>query len=660
MKAGLDNWIDILILVAYFVFVFVVGILSIWRRDRSTAKGYFLAGRSMQWFPIGASLFASNIGAEHFIGLAGSGASSGIAVVAFEWGAVFCLLMLGWVYLPVYLTSEVYTIPEFLKRRFGGKRLRIYHSLILQLSYIVTKISVDVYAGAVFIQQAVGWNTYLSIFVLLAVTAAYTILGGLAAVIFTDALQTIIMIVGATTLAIMSFIKVGGISALIYKYFEAVPSHSDGLVINGTSVNTTHNFTDAIMSNITQQCGLPRPDAFHIFRDPVNSDLPWPGLIIRTTFISTWFWCCDQLIVQRTLAAKNIAHARGATIFASYIKLLPMFIIILPGMISRILFPDTVACVDPKVCMEVCENPAGCSNIAYPQLILDLAPTGMRGLMMAVMIAALMSSLTSIFNSSATLFTMDLWKRFRVQATDRELLIVGKIFVVILVGVSILWIPLIQAAEGGRLYFTIQALTGYLAPPIGGIFLLAIFVPRVNEQGAFWGMVIGHSVGISRMVLDFIYPSPKCGEQDTRPRVVANIHFTYFSVLVLGLSWAVCLFVSLFTKAPSKDALRGLTFWTTDKLLPPPKGVDLEAETNYDPSESIKLKEKTIVVQGDIGEGNSTVPVVGDTPSPAKMGNRPGLRNRRKLYMTRKSKILLNVNAVVLASVFVFLYAFFA
>uniref|UniRef100_K1QP75 Sodium/glucose cotransporter 2 n=1 Tax=Magallana gigas TaxID=29159 RepID=K1QP75_MAGGI len=177
MKAGLDNWVDILILVAYFVFVFVVGILSIWRRDRSTAKGYFLAGRSMQWFPIGASLFASNIGAEHFIGLAGSGASSGIAVVAFEWGAVFCLLMLGWVYLPVYLTSEVYTIPEFLKRRFGGKRLRIYHSLILQLSYIVTKISVDVYAGAVFIQQAVGWNTYLSIFVLLAVTAAYTILG---------------------------------------------------------------------------------------------------------------------------------------------------------------------------------------------------------------------------------------------------------------------------------------------------------------------------------------------------------------------------------------------------------------------------------------------------------------------------------------------------
>lgn len=660
MKAGLDNWVDILVLVAYFVFVFVVGILSIWRRDRSTPKGYFLAGRSMQWFPIGASLFASNIGAEHFIGLAGSGASSGLAAVAFEWGAVFCLLMLGWVYLPVYLTSEVYTIPEFLKRRFGGKRLRIYHSLILQLSYIVTKISVDVYAGAVFIQQAVGWNTYIAIFVLLAVTAAYTIVGGLAAVIFTDALQTVIMVVGATALAIMSFIKVGGISALMYKYFEAVPSHGDGLILNVTSMNATYNSTGIIMFNTTQQCGLPRPDAFHIFRDPVHSDLPWPGVMVRTTLISTWFWCCDQLIVQRTLAAKNIAHARGATIFASYIKFLPMFIIILPGMISRILFTDTVACVDPEVCMEVCENAAGCSNIAYPQLILDLAPTGMRGLMMAVMIAALMSSLTSIFNSSATLFTMDLWKRLRKQATDRELLIVGKIFVVILVGVSILWIPLIQAAEGGRLYFTIQALTGYLAPPIGGIFLLAIFVPRVNEQGAFWGMLIGHTVGITRMILDFIYPSPNCGEVDTRPGVVANIHFTYFSVLVLGISWIVCLFVSLVSKASSKEALRGLTFWTTDKILPPPKGVDLENETNYDPSESIKLQEKTMVVRGDIGDENGTFSVGEHTPSPEKIGNGPGLRHRRKLYMTRKTKLLLNVNAIVLVSVFVFLYAFFA
>ncbi|XP_061184171.1 sodium/mannose cotransporter SLC5A10-like [Saccostrea echinata] len=668
MKAGLDNWVDILVLVLYFVFVFVVGILSLWRRDRDTTKGYFLAGRSMFWFPIGASLFASNIGAEHFIGLAGSGASSGIAAVTFEWGAAFCLLMLGWAYLPVYLTSEVYTIPEFLKRRFGGKRLRIYHSLILQLSYIVTKISVDVFAGAVFIQQAVGWNTYLSILVLLAVTAIYTIVGGLAAVIFTDTLQTIIMIVGATALAILSFIKVGGISALMYKYFEAIPQSGDSLVTLSANLsfsNTTYNLTDAILSNVTQQCGLPRSDAFHIFRDPVNSDLPWPGVMIRTTLISTWFWCCDQLIVQRTLAAKNIANARASTIFASYLKSLPMFLIVLPGMISRILFPDTVACVDPKICMEVCENPAGCSNIAYPQLILDLAPTGMRGLMMAVMIAALMSSLTSIFNSAATLFTLDLWARFRKQAAERELLIVGKVFIVLLVGVSVLWIPLIQAAEGGRLYFTIQALTGYLAPPIGGIFLLSIFVPRVNEQGAFWGMLIGHAVGITRMILDFIYPSPKCGEPDTRPSVVADIHFTYFSVLLLGLSWTVCLIVSAFTKAPSRKALKGLTVWTTDKIGPRPQEdyTLVSTEDKREKSEMMKIREISVDVSQETNENSKNEMSKEEAESSSTSEENedgPGLRIRRKLYMSRKTNIILNINAVILVAVFVFLYAIFA
>ncbi|XP_048772568.1 sodium/glucose cotransporter 4-like isoform X2 [Ostrea edulis] len=613
MRAGLDNWIDITVLVLYFVFVFAVGVLSLWRRERKTTKGYFLAGRSMLWFPIGASLFASNIGSEHFIGLAGSGASSGIAAVTFEWGAVFCLLMLGWGFLPVYLTSEVYTIPEFLKRRFGGKRLRIYHSLILQLSYVVTKISVDVYAGAVFIQQAVGWNTYLSILILLAVTALYTILGGLAAVIFTDTLQTIIMVVGATALAIMSFIKVGGMSALMYKYFEAIPYSglSPQSLDTNSSLNGNFNLTYDMSSN---------------------------------------------LIVQRTLAAKNIAHARAATIFASYLKFLPMFVIILPGMISRILFPDTVACVDPNICKEVCDNAAGCSNIAYPQLILDLAPTGMRGLMMAVMIAALMSSLTSIFNSAATLFTLDLWARFRNQATERELLIVGKVFVVVLVGVSVLWIPLIQAAQGGQLYFTIQALTGYLAPPIGGIFLLSLFVPRVNEQGAFWGMLIGHVIGVTRMILDFVYPSPKCGEEDTRPSVVADIHFTYFSVLLLGLSWAVCLTVSLLTKAPPRKALKGLTFWTTEKIGPRPNEDNCVTRTFLENSERVKIEETEFDIQGETNDDFKN----GKIKTSAGNTDGPGLLFRRKLYMERKTNIVLNINAVILIAVFVFLYAYFA
>ncbi|XP_062603664.1 sodium/mannose cotransporter SLC5A10-like [Saccostrea cucullata] len=567
MKPGLDNWVDILVITLYFVFVMLVGLWSMCRKERNTAKGYFLAGRSMTWFPIGASLFASNIGSEHFIGLAGSGAAGGIAVVAFEWGAALCLLLLGWVFLPVYLSSGLFTIPEYLARRFGGNRLRIYLSLLALFLYICTKISVDIYAGSVFVQQALGWNTYISIAAILVVTAVYTVVGGLAAVIFTDTLQTIIMLIGSVVLAILGFVKVGGMNGLMVKYFEAVPTRNDLLYSNITNMSDVTYFN----STNNSTCGLPRTDAFHILRDPVTSDLPWPGVLIRSTFVSVWYWCADQVIVQRVLAAKNIGHARGATIMAGYLKFLPLFLIIMPGMISRVLFPDTVGCADRETCMKVCENPTGCSNIAYPQLILGLAPIGLRGLMMAVMMAALMSSLTSVFNSAATVFTMDIWRRLRKGATEREQLIVGKIFVLILVGISILWIPLIQAAQQGQLFLYIQALTGYIAPPICSVFLLAIFVPRVTEKGAFWGMLVGQISGLIRMVLDFVYPSPGCGEPDNRPAVVAKVHFTYFAALILILTALVVIVVSLLEKPKKNNSIKGLTYWTVEHVRPPPK-----------------------------------------------------------------------------------------
>ncbi|XP_063414642.1 sodium/mannose cotransporter SLC5A10-like [Mytilus trossulus] len=575
MKAGLDNWIDILVLVIYFILVLAVGLLSVCRKGRDSVKGYFLAGRSMLWFPIGASLFASNIGSEHFIGLAGSGAASGIAVVAFEWGAALCLPLLGWVFLPIYLSSGVFTIPEYLSKRFGGTRLRTYLSILALFLYIATKISVDVYAGSVFIQQALGWSTYPSIIGLLVITAVYTVIGGLAAVIFTDTLQTIIMLTGAISLSVLGFIKVGGINGLIPKYMDAIP---DSLRY-ADSFNTSSNIT----SNFTSQCGYPRLDSFHIIRNPVDSDLPWPGLLIRSTFISTWYWCADQVIVQRALAAKNIGHARGATLMAGYLKFLPLFLIIMPGMISRVLFTEDVACHDPETCIRVCDNPVGCSNVAYPKLILGLAPTGLRGLMMAVMMSALMSSLTSIFNSAATLFTMDLWTKIRRKATDRELLIVGKVFIVILVGISVAWIPLIQNSQEGQLFLYIQAVTGYLAPPICAVFLLAVFVPRINEKGAFWGMLSGQIVGITRMVLDFVYPSPKCGTVDTRPDIISKVHFTYFSAGLLFFTGIMVVILSLLTKQGEYQVGRYLTFWYTPSIKSPSEKINYH-NLNYSTS----------------------------------------------------------------------------
>uniref|UniRef100_A0A8D2PBF7 Sodium/myo-inositol cotransporter 2 n=1 Tax=Zosterops lateralis melanops TaxID=1220523 RepID=A0A8D2PBF7_ZOSLA len=505
-----------------------------WKTQRSTVKGYFLAGGQMVWWPVGASLFASNVGSGHFIGLAGSGAASGIAATAYEWNGMFSVLVLAWLFLPIYIASGVTTMPEYLRRRFGGKRIQIFLAVLYLFIYIFTKISVDMYAGALFIQQALHWDLYIAVAGLLAITAVYTVSGGLAAVIYTDALQTLIMLVGAVSLMAFSFIEVGGLEGLQAKYFDAIPS----------------------IRKENTSCGLPRKDAFHIFRDPVNSDLPWPGVLVGMTIPSLWYWCTDQVIVQRSLAAKNLSHAKGGSLMTSYLKILPLFMMVMPGMISRVLFPDLVACADPDICQKICGNPSGCSDIAYPKLVLELLPVGLRGLMMSVMIAALMSSLTSIFNSSSTIFTMDLWKHFRPRCSEWELMIVGRVFVLLLTVVSILWIPLVQAGQGGQLFIYIQSISSYLQPPVAMVFILGCFWKRANEKGAFWGLVVGLLLGVVRLVLDFIYPEPRCGEPDGRPAVVKYMHYLYFSMVLAAISTLTVLVVSLATEPPGPEMVR--------------------------------------------------------------------------------------------------------
>ncbi|XP_050173107.1 sodium/myo-inositol cotransporter 2 isoform X2 [Myiozetetes cayanensis] len=532
--------IDIAVLVLYFLFVLAVGLWSMWKTQRSTVKGYFLAGGQMVWWPVGASLFASNVGSGHFIGLAGSGAASGIAATAYEWNGMFCVLVLAWLFLPIYIASGVTTMPEYLRKRFGGKRIQVFLAILYLFIYIFTKISVDMYAGALFIQQALHWDLYIAVAGLLAITAVYTVSGGLAAVIYTDALQTLIMLIGALTLMVFSFIEVGGLEGLQTKYFNAIPS----------------------IRKENSSCGLPREDAFHIFRDPVNSDLPWPGVLVGMTIPSLWYWCTDQVIVQRSLAAKNLSHAKGGSLMTSYLKILPLFMMVMPGMISRVLFPDLVACADPENCQKICGNPSGCSDIAYPKLVLELLPVGLRGLMMSVMIAALMSSLTSIFNSASTIFTMDLWKHFRPRCSEWELMIVGRVFVLLLTVISILWIPLVQAGQGGQLFIYIQSISSYLQPPVAMVFILGCFWKRANEKGAFWGLVVGLLLGVVRLVLDFVYPEPQCGEADARPGVVKYMHYLYFSMVLAAVSTLTVLLVSVATEPPGPEMISRLTWFT--------------------------------------------------------------------------------------------------
>ncbi|KAL2101105.1 hypothetical protein ACEWY4_002866 [Coilia grayii] len=270
---------DIVVLVVYFVVVLAVGLWSMWRTKRGTVNGYFLAGKDMTWWPVGASLFASNVGSGHFIGLAGSGAAAGIGAVAYEWNGLLMVLLLGWLYLPIYVASGVTTMPEYLQKRFGGKRIQLFIAVLYLFIYIFTKISVDMYAGAVFIQLALQWNIYLAVVVLLSITALYTVAGGLAAVIYTDAVQTLIMLGGALTLMGFSFAEVGGWQALLDRYSSAIPSIRPP--------NST--------------CGIPRDDAFQLFRHPVTSDLPWPGVLVGMTIPSMWYWCTDQVSLQHSI-----------------------------------------------------------------------------------------------------------------------------------------------------------------------------------------------------------------------------------------------------------------------------------------------------------------------------------------------------------------------
>ncbi|XP_030434311.1 sodium/myo-inositol cotransporter [Gopherus evgoodei] len=548
MRASLET-ADIAIVTLYFVLVLCIGFFAMWKYNRSTVSGYFLAGRSMTWVAIGASLFVSNIGSEHFIGLAGSGAASGFAVGAWEFNALMLLQLLGWVFIPVYIRSAVYTMPEYLSKRFGGHRIQIYFAALSLILYIFTKLSVDLYSGALFIQESLGWNLYLSVILLIGMTALLTVTGGLVAVIYTDTLQALLMIIGALTLMIISMMEVGGFEEVKRRYMLATP--------NITSILLTYNLSN------TNSCHVhPKPDALKMLREPTDEDVPWPGFLFGQTPASVWYWCADQVIVQRVLAAKNIAHAKGSTLMAGFLKLLPMFIIVIPGMISRILFADDIACINPEHCMQVCGSRAGCSNIAYPRLVMKLVPVGLRGLMMAVMIAALMSDLDSIFNSASTIFTLDVYKLIRKSAPSRELMIVGRVFVAFMVIISIAWVPIIVEMQGGQMYLYIQEVADYLTPPVAAVFLLGIFWKRCNEQGAFYGGMVGFVLGSTRLILAFIYRAPECNQPDTRPDFIKNIHYMYIATALFWITGIVTITVSLFTPPPTKEQIRTTTFWS--------------------------------------------------------------------------------------------------
>ncbi|XP_042817912.1 solute carrier family 5 member 4 isoform X3 [Panthera tigris] len=555
---------------------------------------------------MGASLFASNIGSGHFVGLAGTGAASGIATATFEWNALLLLLVLGWFFVPIYIKAGVMTMPEYLRKRFGGKRLQIYLSVLSLFICVALRISSDIFSGAIFIKLALGLDLYLAIFILLAITAIYTITGGLASVIYTDTLQTIIMLIGSFILMGYAFAKVGGYESFTEKYMNAIPSIVEG-----------DNLT------INPKCYTPQADSFHIFRDAVTGDIPWPGMIFGMTIVAVWYWCTDQVIVQRCLSGKNMSHVKAACIMCGYLKLLPMFLMVMPGMISRILY------------------------------------TGLRGLMLSVMLASLMSSMTSIFNSASTLFTMDLYTKIRKQASEKELLITGRLFIILLIAISILWVPLVQVSQNGQLFHYIESISSYLGPPIAAVFLLAIFCKRVNEQGAFWGLVIGLVIGLIRMIAEFAYGTGSCLAASDCPKVICGVHYLYFAIILFFVSILVVLGISLLTK-PIPDVHLYRLCWALRNSTE--ERIDLDAEE--------KRHEE---VDNDVDEDNPEEPhgclkkaydlFCGLQKKSPKLSREEEEAQKKKLTDTSEKPLwraIVNVNAILLLAVAVFVHGYFA
>uniref|UniRef100_A0A8C5FNX1 Sodium/glucose cotransporter 1 n=1 Tax=Gadus morhua TaxID=8049 RepID=A0A8C5FNX1_GADMO len=588
----LNNAADISVIVIYFLVVLAVGVWAMVRTNRSTVGGFFLAGRSMVWWPV-----------EH----------SGILFV-------------------------VVTMPEYLKKRFGGQRIRVYLSVLSLFLYVFTKISADMFSGAIFINLALGLNIYLAVICLLLITALYTVTGGLAAVIYTDTLQTIIMVVGSFILMGFAFNEVGTYDDFQRLYMQAVPN---------------------ITGNISAECYEPHADSFHIFRDAVTGNPPWPGLIFGLTIQAVWYWCTDQVIVQRCLSAKNLSHVKAGCILCGYLKLLPMFLMVFPGMISRILYPNEIACVDPAECLKFCDASVGCTNIAYPKLVVDLMPNGLRGLMLSVMLASLMSSLTSIFNSASTLFTMDIYTKFRRTASEKELMLAGRVFMLALIGVSIAWIPIVQSAQSGQLFDYIQSVTSYLTPPIAAVFILAVFYKRVNETGAFYGLMIGLAIGLSRMIAEFAFGTGTCAQPSDCPEIICGVHYLYFSIILFVISCILIVGISLATKPIDDKHLYRLCWSLRDRTE---ERIDLEEEDWVDNQDSASM---------DVEEPSEAPGIFKkalmcfcglETEKAPRLSAEEQAEMQRKLTDTSEKPLWRNVanaNALILLCVCVFLHGFF-
>lgn len=511
---------------------------------QQTTSDYFLAGRHASWFVVGASLFASNIGSEHIVGLAGSGASGGMAMAHWELHA-WVMILLGWVFVPFYYQSGVYTMPEFLERRFNAKT-RWVLSIVSLVAYVFTKVSVTVYAGALvfmtLLPDAFGtpdnafWVGAITTVVL---TGIYTILGGLRAVLYTEVAQTVVLLLGSALITYFGLSQLGGWGELK----SVAAENKEGFALWRP------------LTGVDPATGATIP----WWR---NGDFPWIGILIASPVIGIWYWCTDQYIVQRTLAAKGLTDARRGALWGGFLKVWPVLIFLVPGIIGLALHKKGFISIPLKSDGDLD------GDQVFATMVSSLLPVGLRGLVVAGLVSALMSSLASLFNSCATLFTIDIYQKLRPGKTEKQYVSVGRIATAFVVVAGLIWIPIMKQMAGGGIYKYLQSVQGYLAPPITAVFLLGLFWRRINAIGAFYGLVIGFALGMAKLGIEAYVTGQGIGEGILW--AIAQFNFLYYSGVLLIISTTIIIGLSMLTPAPSKEKTDGITWAglsTEDKRL---------------------------------------------------------------------------------------------
>jgi len=544
--------IDWVAIAFYFGILFCVAWWVV-KRGKDTAADYFLAGRNLGWWVIGASIFASNIGSEHIVGLAGSGAKDGVAMAHYELHA-WCLLVLAWVFVPFYARSLVFTMPEFLERRFSTQS-RYVLSIVSLITFVVSKIAVGIFAGGVVfgtllpeLQIQIG-NVIIDSFwigsvLVIALTGLYTALGGMRAVAYNDAVQVIVLITGSALLTVYGLIQLGGWGEL-------------KRLCGSDMFNLWKPLIPPGMEGTWAPVKEPTRIAWYF-----NTNFPWLGMAICAPVIGLWYWCTDQYIVQRALGAPNETIARRGSIFAAFLKLFPVYLFIIPGLICFALAKSGKIPGLAPVYDAATGQATAASQSAFPLLVEHLLPAGLRGIVVAGLLSALMGSLAGVFNACSTLFTVDIYTKLRPNASQHQIVRTGRIATTVMVIIAMMWIPIVKGADS--LYGYLQAIQGYLAPPIFVVFFFGVFWKRLNAQGCLWAMIIGFILGVFRMLVDTPVTLSKTYQypEGSFFWIVNNINFQYFSILITIVSAIVMVVVSYMTSEPDYAKIKSLTFAT--------------------------------------------------------------------------------------------------